>query len=87
MAPSEQTLLLLCTQYATDYRPYMRLAFLYADWQTLVPVGAREYRQVQQYAELAEQYYQQAKANGVIDMEMTRLDTLMDQLEASGWLG
>lgn len=84
---AEQTLLLLCTQYATDYRPYMRLAFLYADWQTLVPVGAREYRQVQQYAELAEQYYQQAKANGVIDMEMTRLDTLMDQLEASGWLG
>lgn len=82
---AEQTLLLLCTQYAGDYRPYMRLAFLYADWQTLLPVEAREYSRVQQYAELAEQYYQQAKANGVVDMEMTRLDALMDQLEASGW--
>lgn len=84
---AEQTLLLLCMQYATDYRPYMRLAFLYADWQTLVPVGAREYGQVQQYAEMAEQRYQQAKANGVVDMEMTQLDALIDQLEASGWLG
>lgn len=83
---AEQTLLSVCEQYSTDYRPYMRLAFLYADWQALAPVEDREYGQVQQYAQLADQYYQQAKANGVSDMEMTRLDSLMDQLKTSGWL-
>lgn len=83
---AEQTLLALCEQYSTDYRPYMRLAFLYADWQALSPVNARDYSQVQQYAQLADQYYQQAKANGISDMEMTRLDSLIDQLKSSGWL-
>lgn len=83
---AEQTLLPLCQQYSTDYRPYMRLAFLYADWQAQAPVGARDYSQVQQYADLAEEYYQQAEANGATDMEMTRLNTLMEQLEAGGWL-
>ena len=83
---AEQTLLALCEQYATDYRPYMRLAFLYADWQALSPVADRQYSQVQQYAQLAEEYYQQAKANGVTDMEMTRLDSLLNQLKNSGWL-
>lgn len=83
---AERTLLPLCQQYSTDYRPYMRLAFLYADWQAQAPVGARNYSQVQQYAALAEEYYRQAEANGATDMEMTRLDTLMEQLEAGGWL-
>lgn len=83
---AEQTLLPLCQQYSTDYRPYMRLAFLYADWQAQAPVGARDYSQVQQYAVLAEEYYRQAEANGATDMEMTRLDALMEQLEAGGWL-
>lgn len=83
---AEQTLLALCEQYVTDYRPYMRLAFLYADWQSLSPISNRNYSQVQQYAQLAEQYYQQATANGVTDMEMTRLASLIDQLKNSGWL-
>ena len=64
----------------------MRLAFLYADWQAQAPVEARDYSQVQQYAAMAEEYYRQAEANGATDMEMTRLDTLMEQLEAGGWL-
>ena len=85
-ARAEQTLLPLCEQYATDYRPYMRLAFLYADWQAQAPVEDRDYSQVQRCAELAEQYYQQAEANGVTDLEMVRLGTLMDQLEAGRWL-
>ena len=69
-----------------DQLNYMRLAFLSADWQALSPVADRQYSQVQQYAQLAEEYYQQAKANGVTDMEMTRLDSLLDQLKNSGWL-
>ena len=83
---AEQTLLPLCQQYPTDYRPYMRLAFLYADWQAQLPVEARDYSRVQQYAAQADQYYQQAVANGASDLEMTRLDGLLEQLRASGWL-
>ncbi len=83
---AEQTLLAMCQQYPTDYRPYMRLAFLYADWQDQKPVAHRDYAQVEQYAGLARQYYQQAVANGVSDMEMSRLDNLLEQLQVGGWL-
>ena len=83
---AEQTLLPLSEAYPADYRPYMRLAFLYADWQGEFSIDERDYTEVRRYAALAEEYYKQAEANGASDMEMTRLDSLLDQLQVSGWL-
>lgn len=83
---AEDTLLPLSEQYPEDYRPYMRLAFLYADWQGERALEERDYSEVRRYAALAEKYYEQAEANGASDIEMTRLDSLLDQLQVSGWL-
>lgn len=84
---AESCLLSLRVQYPTDYRVYMRLTFLYADWQSQMPVKERDYsRTVESYG-LALQYYEQAVANGESDDEMQRLEALIEQLRISGWIG
>lgn len=83
---AEQTLLAACEQSPSDYRPYLRLAFLEADRQGTLPVEQRSYTQTADYAELAREYYDQAQANGTSDLEMTRLDALLEQLHTGGWL-
>lgn len=83
---AEQTLLAACEEAPTDYRPYLRLAFLEADRQSTLPVEQRSYEQTRAYAQKAAEYYPQAQANGASDLEMTRLESLLEQLRAGGWL-
>lgn len=83
---AEQRLLKLQEQYPEDYRIYMRLAFLYADWQSKLPSAQRDYANTEKNYAAACQYYEQAVANGISDSEMTRLDALIQQLQVSGWL-
>lgn len=83
---AQTRLLALQDTNPTDYRVYMRLAFLYADWQAEYPVSDRDYSAVAENYRLARQYYEQAMANGTSDMEMTRLEQLMEQLRVSGWV-
>lgn len=83
---AEQTLLTVCEQSPSDYRPYMRLAFLEADRQSSLPAEQRSYTKAAGYADQAHTYYAQAQANGISDLEMTRLDSLLEQLRTSGWL-
>ena len=67
---AENCLLSLMEQYPSDYRVYMRLSFLYADWQSQLPVEARDYADTLAYYNLALQYYEQAVANGENSDEM-----------------
>lgn len=83
---AETHLVDLAAQYPGDYRVYMRLAFLYADWQSQLPLEQRDYTSTMKNYQLAQEYYEQAVANGTSDMEMSRLDALIEQLRISGWL-
>lgn len=83
---SEQKLNALCADFAEDYRPWMRLAFLYADRQEDLPSGQRSYRQVSDCWQKAAELYAAAQNSGVQDSEMERLNAMMTQLKTAGWL-
>lgn len=83
---SKDCLLSLQKRYPEDYRVYMRLAFLYADWQSQLSEDGRDYAKTLEYYNLAVRYYEQAVANGENDDEMLRLQALIEQLRISGWL-
>ena len=76
---AEAVLLALQTDYPSDYRPPMRLALLYADWESRKPAQQRNYQ-----AMLAQ--YQQAEAlypeDGTPDSDMLRLRELAAMLPA-----
>lgn len=83
---AEQELLELLEEYPYDYRVDMRLAFLYADWQSKKNIDDRDYTEVESYYKKACSKYETAKANGKQDADMAILDNLIKQLKAADWL-
>ena len=85
-AEAEELLLQAYQAFPSDYRISMRLAFLYADWQADFPVEQRDYSRTMQYYQIADRQYATAVANGESDIEMSRLEALIEQLRVSGWI-
>ncbi len=85
-AGAEKELLALLDEYPYDYRVDMRLAFLYADWQSAKSQQSRDYHNAQHYYKTAKEKYQQALANGKEDSNMAILENLIRQIKAAGWL-
>lgn len=83
---AERELLKASEDYPHDYRPDMRLAFLHADWQSAIDIGARDYTKVEDYYNQAAEKYQLALASGTQDADMEILRNLISQLKSSGWL-
>lgn len=83
---AEKELKNLLNDYPYDYRVDMRLAFLYADWQSHKDMTERNYSDVLTYYESASEKYKQAKANGRDDADMTILENLINQIKQAGWL-
>ena len=83
---AEAELLGALEDYPYDYRVDMRLAFLYADWQSVRDIEDRDYSEVEYYYDQATAKYQQAQANGTQDADMQILGNLISQLRSSGWL-
>lgn len=81
---AEQELSDLLKEYPYDYRVDMRLAFLYADWQSKKSIDSRDYTEVESYYNKACSKYEQAKANGTQDADMAILGNLISQLKSSG---
>lgn len=79
-------LLELKDRYPQDYRIEMQLAYLYIDWQSVVPLDQRDYHQALAYYNGAQEKYQQALANGQEDQNMVVLGNLIGQLQSAGWL-
>lgn len=74
---AEEILLQLQTDYPADYRPPMRLALLYADWESRKDPEERDYQQMLAQYEAAEALYTD---DGVPDSDMLRLRELADML-------
>lgn len=83
---AEKELKNLLNDYPYDYRVDMRLAFLYADWQSHKDIAERDYSDVAAYYESAADKYKQAKANGREDADMKILENLVAQIRQAGWL-
>ena len=83
---AEKQLKALLKDYPYDYRVDMRLAFLYADWQSHKDISERDYSDVAAYYESAADKYKQAKANGRDDADMKILENLVAQIRQAGWL-
>lgn len=75
---SETLLLALQADFPMDYRPPMRLALLYADWEGTKPAGQRSYDRFLACYEEAKRLY----TGAVPDSEMTRLEEMAAQLNA-----
>ena len=82
---AEQELLALAQEFPEDYRPFLRLALLYAGWQSEKPQEERDYAAFWENYETALSLYETAEAAGAADAEMLRLNDLAAQLEAAGW--
>ena len=83
---AERYLLELSDLYPQDYRAEMQLAYLYIDWQSVLPVEQRDYHKALIYYDASQEKYQQALANGQEDQNMVVLNNLIDQLRSAGWL-
>lgn len=73
---SEAVLLQLQQDYPQDYRPSMRLALLYADWESTKDPSQRSYSKMLQLYEAAKDLF----PVGEVDSDMVRLEELAAQL-------
>lgn len=73
-----KTLEELTEDYPNEYSVYKRFAFLYAEIESQQRQG---YAKTKAYYELAEQYYQLARAAGTEDSEMTQLEEIVRTLK------
>jgi serine/threonine-protein kinase len=80
---AEQQLLQMQEDYPGDYRVYKRLAFLEADKQQEKENRERDYAQMKDYYDQAEELYAQQKKQ---DAEMQLLETKMQNVIDGGWL-
>lgn len=73
---AEAMLLQLAADYPQDYRPPMRLALLYSDWEGTKPLEERNYDQFRSNCEQARQLY----SGSTPDSEMVWLENIAAQL-------
>lgn len=83
---AEKTLLELEQMYPENYKVYTRLALLYAGWEATKNVNARDYTKTKENAILALEYYEKVANNVGEDNEIIRLNSLIEQLKAAGWI-
>lgn len=82
---AETLLLQAARQFPENYAVYKRLAYLEAEKQAAQPNENRDYAAFAEYYKQASELYAQADAQD--DMEMARLDALMRDVQAGGWVG
>lgn len=86
LSKSEEMLIDMKEAFSDDYKAYMQLAFLYADMESRKDNALRDYSRTKQNYEIAQKYYNDAKARGIDDTEMQVLEGLMDELKDKNWI-
>lgn len=77
---AQETLLALEEDYPNDYRPPMRLAYLYADWEN-EKEGQKDYAKMLAYYNKALPLYEIAQASGAEDSEMIQLKKWTEDIQ------
>lgn len=72
--------------FPNDYRVPMRRAFLDADKQSLLKNEERDYSRTKQFYLEADKLYNNSVKPGNADVEMQRLEALIEQLKINGWI-
>lgn len=79
---AKEVLIEMEAQYPDRYETYKRLAFLEADIQQKKPNDDRNYNQMKEYYEKAQQLYQ---GQNDFDGEMQQLENMIHELAAGNW--